>query len=163
MDIPKEILAYFEVKEKLGGIDNEEKKNKTTAVATKPKRKMGETSGTHRKITDEEWEAYKRNAKSIGNPLSKRQAAERKNARIALAEKYSDKKASRRRAHRRNKAKSNSEVKTIIHRRPVIRIGAYSYGRSKNREREYGRRKTMSMAKCLLRTFPNIFDREAVK
>ena len=188
MNIPTEILAHFNVpkrndsskasclvktsvtESKKSGI----KKPGENSLRKKPNmkagyyitparrgRKSGGIFATHHEISSEEWEGYRKNAAKIGNPLSRKEANERKKARIALVNKYSG--GTKTSKVRDYNPKPKRKAKAMKQKTPTVKLGTYSYARSKTRERIYGTRKAIVMTKKIQKTFPNIFDRQAMK
>lgn len=112
---------------------------------------------TRRKISDEEWEQYKRNADKIGNPLSRKELRDSKNQRIAFVEKYNHKNTGQISNRKRKMLKLKA-------RKPkMFRKGASIEDINAIRERDYGKNPSIREAKQLRRTFSNIDDRQAMK
>ena len=112
---------------------------------------------TRRKISDEEWGQYKRNADKIGNPLSKKELRDSKNQRIAFVKKYN---------HKNTGQISNRKRKVLKlkARKPkMIRKGASIEDINAIRERDYGKNPSIREAKQLRRTFSNFYDHQAMK
>lgn len=141
MNIPKEILACYKDRDKQGGIE----RKKTIIAAFESE--AGHASGARRVISDEEWDHIKKRAKQIGNPLSEKEAIERKRARIALANKYSLKSTRLKRATNKGGSKTKQKVIAVRWKPEVTKASTCSYARSKNRERDYEKNRAQAAPK----------------
>lgn len=169
-DRPVEILPIKDASDSKKKSDKKSQLNKI--ASNKPKAKPVAHAKTFRKskgsgivlvarreISPEEWERLKKNAAKIGNPLSEKEAQERKKQRIALAEKYNRENPILGRSGKRKRKR----YKPKTQKAKIFRKRANADDVNAVRSRNFGKGPSIRAAKQLRRTFSNIDDRQAMK